>query len=513
VFFGETLFVKKKLRAITTSFLKRFYSAHTVEYRGNKFTLNGLEYTQAGIKKVLLETVPEVIDQARLAYEIADSDTSRDVFVQKMIAIILERARRQQREKVADVVLKKTRIDYNKIGLAIDKDTNETIVYDLVEGYFIQWDGPAFIASLPTALRKEFPDPIPCRLEFDPLNLEPSWTEKFDLGSQEIDLQVINSHLPPDYRHLKVNSYLLHPLLDRYLQALSGGCEETLHVLLSWALLAVTARARTILVLQGKPETGKSFFGRLLGALVGDRYFTTAQNDFFQTRFNSILANHRVVLIDEGEIATQQSMSNAKKYVEERYNPERKGVDADSFKKIHASMVVTSNNDNDFKFTPEERKFTVPDIGQDRMRNFFTKHEWDTLEDLLKDDQFLRNTFELISDYETDWRPTTDYQGETFWKLVVAGGLDDKDKAIYKTLEAMELRKPRDMRDFLIDAQRSLGERRTFTLYRRDVERLLSKFKHGGRLIGRIVEDDSKIESLIGQEPEPDLDLDILDGL
>lgn len=376
------------------------------------------------------------------------------------------------------------------LALAVDLVTGRDVLYRRSTMQTTIWNPQSYIRTVGKDERKFLEAGIiPCRLSFDPQNLNSHWRVDTDIGGVKEPITHFNEFVAPPFRFLKAGTPRtlgeIDPDLSAYFHALSSNNPDTLHILLSWLKTAVMGRSRTIMVLVGQGGTGKSFYGKLLGHLVGyERYFTPAQNEFFESRFVSQLGVKRAILVDEGDMPTTASVNNAKKYVELHFSSERKGEEAEAMKPIHASLVVTNNNYDRMKLRPEERKFTVPDVAEIKMRDVFKDvAAWEDFVQRIVKDETLILIYNFLKSYETDWTAYTDYRGETFWRMVIEGGLSDREKAVYDAIQDLE--EDIDITEFVRSCNRG-KEKAGYRVTRKSVEKLLKEFESGGKVLGEI---------------------------
>lgn len=482
----------------------------TVSESGKAIYIDGKQRTAFKAKEELKEDI-----KMKLAMEARDlwpvfmlaPPQDQDAFIEELV------------ESYIDFKTPKKQYRESKMGtgflLAIDITTNDRIIVREPTMQATGIDPNAFASLTPPESVKEIHEAaIPCRIEFDPQNLDSHWLRQEDHGGVGMEVNVFNAYTAPSYRFLEADVpdtlAEVDKELDLYFRTLANHDPKTLHILLSWMKVAVESKCSTVLVLVGLGGTGKSFYGQLLGHLVGYReYFTPAQNEFFSSRFVSQLGVKRAILVDEGDMPETSHVNNAKKYVENYFSSERKGKDADPMKLINASLVVTNNNFDRMKLRPEERKFTVPDVAKIKLSTVFdTPTHWEEFTKRVTQDEKLILFYNFLENYETDWTPYTDYRGDTFWRMVVEGGLTPKERAIYDRISDMN-EPEMDIMEFVRSINRN---NKDFRVTRKCVQKLVTEFEDGGNSIG-FVDEDTIYTVLNSQHCSDDEMLDELDLL
>lgn len=487
----------QKINAIVSAFFK----GNTLTKRGKTYALNTLHTFRNPINSKEM--------RAAIIEAIANSGFFTD-FKDRVDQILHEVIKQFEAEELRKLEAKKKNLikDFN-FRIGYDVETGDEVVYCAETRGLARMHPKAFIASIPREFRGEIHDENEFfRITFDPTRPEPSWSEERPMTTGgKMTIGVMNKYFAPPWRNLDAKPRL-HPLLKKFL--LNFADKKAREILFGWSQVALTQRAKTMLILVAIPGTGKTFLARLLGKLVGDDYFHGAPNDFFSSRFNGQLEQAMICLVDEGSIGSRSQMNTAKKYVEDTLQIERKGKDADKNVEMRTSFIVTSNNHADFAFTPVERKFTVPDLKNIPMKKFFEKPEWDELEDLLEDDVFLAETYAYFTRYPVEWSARSDYQGDTFWQCVDKGeGLTAKERGIYERLKVME-------NDFFVSldfvATSINSEKKGYRVTAKNISDLCEKFLDAGKEIARF-DEKGGIATQIGVAPKAIIELEETDDL
>lgn len=136
--------------------------------------------------------------------------------------------------------------------------------------------------------------------------------------------------------------------------------EADRQTMLAWLRDACFERAEPILVLCGKPGTGKNVFVEHIAAnLIGKHNYRSASRGFNRTQFHNNVSNCRLFFLDETNL-TPETREALKSYHNGLATIERKGIDVGDPEKIHASFAVANNHESKIKLEYTDRKFYVP---------------------------------------------------------------------------------------------------------------------------------------------------------
>lgn len=170
--------------------------------------------------------------------------------------------------------------------------------------------------------------------------------------------------LPGD-RHL--------PFLEHVRNNVCRGNEEHYRYLLGWMARAVQhpdSPGEVAIVLRGKMGTGKSFFAKTFGNLFGRHFMQVSDSKHLVGSFNAHLRDCVVLFGDEAFYAGDKKHEGVLKTIitEETLVVEGKGVDAE-ISPNYLHLLMASNSEWVVPAGPEERRFFVLDVGDDRMQD------------------------------------------------------------------------------------------------------------------------------------------------
>ena len=266
------------------------------------------------------------------------------------------------------------------------------------------------------------------RFKFDPSNPH---TPGNDLelvkiqegGSYHSEVPVINLYEQPGWRYTEdVWDGDAPELFERFIEHLFPE-DEPRNYVLDWMSNAVFARNQTYLVLVGNPGSGKTVFGDLMCALVGDQYARKAPQSITQpdNRFNATLRHCCFLYIDERNL--WKVKEQLKEYINNRLTLEAKGVDAIDAEEIHASFLITSNSTKHLRLECKDRRFSVPEISDAYLRDTLSQTEIENFIELFRSDEnwkaqlgfYLKRRFKNLKKNFTH----LPYKNRAYYKLVL----------------------------------------------------------------------------------------------
>lgn len=241
------------------------------------------------------------------------------------------------------------------------------------------------------AMRKVFINPniysswvsenaVICSIEYNP-RLPGGVREDTSFDSD--NSYILNACYQPRYRSEPLEDQAdLDENFLRYLTWLFPKAKHLKYVI-NWVHTAVYYRNDTYLVLNGKKGCGKGLFCRSLSRLVGIDNYDEVNRSFLSKEFNKILRNKRVIILDEIEWNNMNAHNKLKSYANRFQAIEGKGTNA-SKEEMHFSAVISNNGVHECLLFEDDRRFSVPDLVEDKLKNLFSSREisklWDYVE-------------------------------------------------------------------------------------------------------------------------------------
>lgn len=359
-------------------------------------------------------------------------------------------------------------VDLEEFVLLVDvfEETAEDLIYDMREKGLSAYSTKKVESIVGTKQFNEL-DKYPCKFVYDPLGGKESAFSDYSYG-QDL-LKKVNIYKHPEWRKDLHDSDLLAAALSFDSMPESAQVffnhlfpdPESLNHALDWLYIALTAQQGNehILVLNGPTGTGKTIFcSDLLIALVGETNWGTAPKNLFESTFNKVLLNKRLIYIDEARI-NERDYNTVKLYANKRLNVEKKGVDADNTSDLYFSFALSNNKIGNIFVDPDDRRFTIPEttnlkmkeaLGEDFPRDFcedlkdkefigaigkyiLSRHDEDELFAL---DQFKGDRF-----YKFVWRHLSQWQKVVCNRIFKVGGEGDDEVEISTLVSAISVSK------------------------------------------------------------------------
>lgn len=161
--------------------------------------------------------------------------------------------------------------------------------------------------------------------------------------------------------------------LDHVLHNLCEGNESWFAYLINWCARMIqnpASQGETAVVFRGKQGTGKSFFARTIGSLLGPHFLTVADSRHLVGNFNGHLRDTLLLFADEAFFAGDKRHEGVIKTMitEPTLVMERKGVDAEvSPNYVH--LIMASNEDWVVPAALDDRRFFVLEVSDRRKRD------------------------------------------------------------------------------------------------------------------------------------------------
>lgn len=161
--------------------------------------------------------------------------------------------------------------------------------------------------------------------------------------------------------------------LDHVLRNLCGGDQDLFDYVLNWAARMIQQPDRAgevALVIRGKKGTGKGFFFRVLGSLLGQHYIQVSNAKFVVGDFNAHLRDCVFLFADEAFFAGDKKHESILKALitEPTLTVEAKGIDAEPAPNF-LHIGVASNEDWVVPASADERRYVMLQAGVDVIQN------------------------------------------------------------------------------------------------------------------------------------------------
>jgi hypothetical protein len=234
-----------------------------------------------------------------------------------------------------------------------------------------------------------------------------SMKEAIDYGMVRIARLIFNPHRAEssyisENNHLVLNTYNIPPwrksdgsdLEDKIPDFIYGLLNHLFpeksvrEYVISWICRAVLDRNQTILCLIGQRGTGKGILTEIISCLIGREYSEIGKQSLLDDKFNALMKDNRFVCLDEVVAKEHEQLNVLKAFSNNFIAVEKKGSDQQTIKNYN-SMMITVNEENSILFSPQDRRFSVPEITSlDLKRTFSEKVITSYVDRLENDDEF-----------------------------------------------------------------------------------------------------------------------------
>lgn len=292
---------------------------------------------------------------------------------------------------------------------------------------------------MPEERAEFFSRPIPSIFSFDPFNIAP-----FRIVQHEnLELTQFNLYQPPAWmeaneqgEHLvSAEDVKLPQLFHEFMEHVFPD-KKARNFVWGWLYFALTSRAETYLVLNGKKGLGKGVLAEeFTKALVGEDNFKIAPESFLTSDFNSSLDKGRVVYLDEVKVDTETKVNKLKRYINSRQAIERKGIDADKVVSTYNSFIISNNRLTDMLIEWDDRRFSVMDMNETTLRDVWGQAKVDELINLIRMPEFQKAFGYYVFHHgkQEGQDEFSVYRGEHFYRLVYSS-LSEWQKLVVDTL-------------------------------------------------------------------------------
>lgn len=242
------------------------------------------------------------------------------------------------------------------------------------------------------------------------------WTEHIkDLGC---DVACINECVHPDWRYNRDTTLKL-TMEEIYFIESSFVDAESLQYYIDAAYHTVIDKMWSYIMLYGVKGTGKTTLIEMLIQCVGSDNYRKAPQNALKKEFNGYKKNKRLVLMDEMVADTNAAINILKSDANKEFNVEEKSKETESVKN-YVSMWIATNNISDWKFTYDERRFSVLELTKQTTTDREISDEWMSAFTLrIETEEFAQAFFNYLeSKRSSNFNTMSPYKSEAFFQVV-----------------------------------------------------------------------------------------------
>lgn len=300
------------------------------------------------------------------------------------------------------------------------------IVYDNENGKLVtgfEFETFVFTAAPQQFRERWLQDKFFASLVYDPTKVSRFWTSE----EGETPRNYFNLYKAPKWQELhpldtfEINSLECPPRVMDFMKHLIPSGHERRQVF-SWMREMLIKRSEMVLILTGGRGAGKNIFtDTILTPLAGkENTNVVAQEQIFNSRFNSYLENCRLLKFDEAYWG-KDNYQEFKKILSEEQSLEKKGRDPYKVQS-YLSLCVSNNSINLVYLEYDERRVLAPVVTQTDLKRVWTKDEIRDFRETFEADFRMQAQMAYWLIYKHDYIKYLDYEakGERFWDIVEA---------------------------------------------------------------------------------------------
>lgn len=318
----------------------------------------------------------------------------------------------------------------------VDVNSGEIVLWDYTENNISEVSYEAYKNLLPPKemynLKKSGAF-TPCKKIYDPYDFSRRQKTKID----GLDAVALNSYNPPDWRLKQYGPYY-HPPIKRFLEHLFP-IEEERALVLTFLKHMILFRVSWIFLLLGNKGIGKGIFvDHICQYLVGAKYFAKAPKGFFDSRFQDVLINNRLIFFDEINVKTTEGKNDIKRLCNKLQSVEVKGKNSEQYS-IYYSTIMANNSLRDIKVESDDRRFFIPKTSEVPLDRVFSFNETQELVNYftLEENCGAFGNYLISLEDSSLFNQENAYLTETFYQAVDLS-LSDVERFIVATLKSGE---------------------------------------------------------------------------
>ena len=172
-------------------------------------------------------------------------------------------------------------------------------------------------------------------------------------------------------------------------------------------------------MLFGIKGTGKTTLIEMLIPLIGKDNYRKAPQNALQKEFNGFKKNKRLVLMDEMVANTDKAVNILKSDANKEFNVEEKSQVTESVQNF-VSMWIATNNISDWKFTHDERRFSVLGLTTQTTQERGIKDSWmSEFSQRIETEDWANAFFNYLEEHKSSkFNTMSPYKTDIFWKVV-----------------------------------------------------------------------------------------------
>jgi len=290
--------------------------------------------------------------------------------------------------------------------------------------------------------------------------------------------------------------------------------ESSREYVYSWMYHAFMDRNHVYLCMVGPRGVGKTMIADLVGKLVGVSYYQKADDSMLEDKFNSQLENARVVLYDEINVTDVNKINKLKRFANDTTALQSKGKDTKTIRN-YSSGILANNYIDGLQIGPEERRFSIVEIGKKDLRDLLPREELDLMAQYLNDPDdtnphqdivdFGHWLLERYAGIGPPYSNNYTWRGEYFY-MVSFSGLTQWKQFLLEFLLENYSQKTFLLKEVKIEYKKAMGDPKAIFPSSKTISNFLYDYRHRDKLkvgeVSKEVDDQYKLSAAIVLTPE-----------
>ena len=257
--------------------------------------------------------------------------------------------------------------------------------------------------------------------KFDPYKInetiqDKKWMEFSD--SFKMEMPYINTCKHPDWRYDRDLEAKITDEQKFFIESCFTS-QSDLQYYIDAAYHTIVDKMWSYVMLYGIKGTGKTTLIEMLIPCIGTDNYRKAPQNALQKEFNGYKKNKRLILMDEMVANTDKAINILKSDANKEFNVEEKSQISESVKNF-VSLWIATNNISDWKFTHDERRFSVLELTRESTEERGISNEWmSEFSQHIETPEWANAFFNYLEENRSkNFNTMRPYKTEAFWKVV-----------------------------------------------------------------------------------------------
>lgn len=372
----------------------------------------------------------ELLDELGIFRTVKSASFNKRDFIDSAKAYISEALEKKRKEELSKYKVEdKTDFDPENFAVYIDmdadsnyKDMDKIIIDKKTGGIVHDISVHAYRHALGVKTFTELLPSFPlAKKVFDPYKILETKSDKTWKGystALRCNVTHINECNHPEWRYNRDLSQELTKE-EKYFIESSFVDKETLQYYIDASYHTIVDKMWAYPMLFGIKGTGKTTLVEMLIPCVGSDNYRKAPQNALHKEFNGFKKNKRLVLMDEMVANTDKAINILKSDANKEFNIEEKNKEAEAVKNF-VSMWIATNNISDWKFTHDERRFSVLELTSKTTQERGIKDEFfEKLTERIESSDFANAFFNYLeANKSEEFNTMAPFRSKAFYNVV-----------------------------------------------------------------------------------------------